>query len=154
MLFAYFHLYHFNLYLCSIVPSGELEITRVEESPLLDNSEELVSGNLAGMNKVKGKIADFDENDDDDLPTSSTQINRSSSKRLALHTSSEDTASTDDDLSIKRPSSFKRSNRGKPKPVEQPKPQRKSRRLDSSTGGSTSDDSTKSTRNAKKRSKV
>ena len=61
------------------MPSGELEITRVEESPLLDNSEELVSGNLAGMNKVKGKIADFDENDDDDLPTSSTQINRSSS---------------------------------------------------------------------------
>ena len=47
-----------------IVPTGELEITRVEESPLLDSplnldtslSEELVSGNLAGMAAKKAKL--------------------------------------------------------------------------------------------------
>ena len=144
-----------------IVTSGELEITRVEESPLLDSSlsEELVSGNLAGMSRQRTRgqqvIAEINsEDEEDDFPTTSTQINRTSSKRLALNTSSEE-ASTDDqdDLSIQRPSvTSKRSSRGKPKPVEPPKPQRKSRRLDSSTGGSTSDDSIKTTR-SKKRAK-
>ena len=135
-----------------------MEITRVEESPLLDSSlsEELVSGNLSGMSRRNGRrgqqvIAEISSEGEDDFPTTSTQINRNSSKRLALHTSSEEASTDDDDLKRQSVTS-KRSSRGKPKSVEPPKPQRKSRRLDSSTGGSTSDDSIKTTR-SKKRAK-
>ena len=62
-----------------IVPTGELEITRVEESPLLDSSlnlesslsEELVSGNLAGMTKSKkAKLKEIANlSSDDDAPS-------------------------------------------------------------------------------------
>lgn len=121
-----------------VQPCGEIEITRVEESPL-DKTDEIVSGNMMGA--AKKIILESDEDDEDEAPVASTQIDRQTTKRLT-RSSSTGTNSTEEEAEDEKKGS-KRSVRGKIKPVEQPRPQRKSRRLDSSTGSSEEDSSVK-----------
>ena len=134
----------------------------------LSESEELVSGNLAGiqtktkkamLKEIANISTDFDSGDNgQDFPTTSTQVDRVATKRLALTTSSEEANSGEDDQQHRTKSGLggsKRTSRGKAKKSVEPppRPQRKSRRLvDSSTGDSSSEDSTQMTR-SKKRSK-
>ena len=134
----------------------------------LSESEELVSGNLAGiqtktkkamLKEIANISTDFDSGDNgQDFPTTSTQVDRVATKRLALTTSSEEANSGEDDQQQRTKSGLggsKRTSRGKAKKSVEPppRPQRKSRRLvDSSTGDSSSEDSTQMTR-SKKRSK-
>ncbi len=122
--------------------TGEMEITRVEESPVLDkdseeDNEEIVSGNIANARKV----IDLSDGDEEFPVTTSTQLQStqieqpSSSKRSARRLNSSTEASSVSESSEDDKMPQKRSAKGKlKKPVEPSKPQRKSRRLDSSTG--------------------
>jgi len=133
---------------------GEIEITRIEESPLDGGSEEIVSGNIKEMRVNKLDMADSedDEDSDDAGPTTSTQIERRSSKRLLISSTTTSTEDEDEPVRGKR-----NSKGGKvPKSVEPSKPHRKSRRLDSSTDtatGSSSEASEGSKATTKKRSR-
>merc|ERR1719382_223286 len=133
---------------------GEIEITRIEESPLDGGSEEIVSGNIKEMRVKKLDMVDSedDEDSDDAGPTTSTQIERRSSKRLLISSTTTSTEDEDEPVRGKR-----NSKGGKvPKSVEPSKPHRKSRRLDSSTDtatGSSSEASEGSKATTKKRSR-
>ena len=138
---------------------GEIEITRVEESPLTED-EEIVSGNLNVLRSKNVNKLELEGSDDEINVslTTSTQVEkiqpRRSSKRLAKpHKSLNDTTSTEsEEAEEDSKKSMKRSSKGKVKPVELSKPQRKSRRLDSSTGSSETDSSA-SKGSAKKRTR-
>lgn len=127
-------------------PSGEIEITRIDESPLEISSDEIVSGTIKPKKPIM-VVSGGEENDDDsdeDGPTTSTQIERRLSKRI----NSSATSTEDDEDTIR---GKRTSKGGKIKSVEPSKPQRKSRRLDSSTGSSSEGDVGKAT--TKKRSR-
>jgi len=133
---------------------GEIEITRIEESPLDGGSEEIVSGNIKEMRVNKLDMVDSEDDEDSDAvgPTTSTQIESRSSKRLLISSTTTSTEDEDEPVRGKR-----NSKGGKvPKSVEPSKPHRKSRRLDSSTDtatGSSSEASEGSKATTKKRSR-
>lgn len=130
-----------------VVPStvGEIEITRIEESPLESEAsrDDIVSGNMRSR-----RLVAIENTDDlnDSSPTTSTQIERRSSKRLS--TKSGGSTTTEDESEDSKSGPKKRNSRGKVKPAVEPiKPQRKSRRIvDSSTGSSEEDASIKATK--------
>ena len=128
----------------NLQPSGEIEITRIEESPLEISSDEIVSGTIKSKKPIM-VVSDDDDDSDEVGPTTSTQIERRLSKRI----NSSATSTTEDEDGTVR--GKRTSKGGKVKPVKPSKPQRKSRRLDSSTGSSTEGEVGKPT--TKKRSR-
>jgi len=131
---------------------GEIEITRIDESPLDDGTEEIVSGNIQVAKKLNLLDSeDTDSESDEAGPTTSTQIeSRRSSKRLINTSTTTSTEEEEESIRGKR-----NSKGGKKKSMEPSKPQRKSRRIDSSTDttSASSSEEIKTKRSAKKRSR-